>query len=348
MPTSFYREAFADDRAAAPPSVDRQASVPDQRHADRRDWCALFRDWNVGVGVSIDGPREMHDANRKTRSGAGTFDKTMAGIRLLRTEKRAVPRDLGAVARRPRRCPTKCWTSTSPKASTRSASTSRSRKASTSPQLFEARGAAPRYRAFLRRFWHAGAGERAGPSSCARSTTPSPRMFRPDGCRSRNIQSEPLAMLNVDSRGNVSSFSPELLGLKQADYGDYLLGNITIDSLARDPRGLPRSPMLRDIRAGDEACRPSCEYYSVCGGGAPVNKLFENGIFTSTATSYLHADPDGADRPDPGGLRPARANLGSTAIRPRSSQPIRQRRPKRPRCHRGCHDPIESFRARLP
>ena len=46
------------------------------------EWCALFRDWNVGVGVSIDGPRELHDANRKTRSGDGTFDKTIAGIRM--------------------------------------------------------------------------------------------------------------------------------------------------------------------------------------------------------------------------------------------------------------------------
>ena len=47
------------------------------------------------------------------------------------------------------------------------------------------------------------------------------------------IQVEPLAMLNVDSRGNVSSFSPELLGLKNAQYADYLLGNIHTHSLAQ-------------------------------------------------------------------------------------------------------------------
>jgi uncharacterized protein len=34
------------------------------------------------------------------------------------------------------------------------------------------------------------------------------------------------------------------------------------------------------------ACSAACEYFSVCGGGAPVNKLFENGSFTSTTTSY--------------------------------------------------------------
>ena len=51
------------------------------------EWCTLFRDWKVGVGVSLDGPRDLHDANRKTRSGGGTFDKTIAGIRMLKVEQ---------------------------------------------------------------------------------------------------------------------------------------------------------------------------------------------------------------------------------------------------------------------
>ena len=44
--------------------------------------------------------------------------------------------------------------------------------------------------------------------------------------------------------------------------------------------------MSRDIAAGVEACRKECEYFSVCGGGAPVNKLAENGSFTGTRTSF--------------------------------------------------------------
>ena len=44
--------------------------------------------------------------------------------------------------------------------------------------------------------------------------------------------------------------------------------------------------MSRDIAAGVEICRRSCEYFSVCGGGAPVNKLFENGSFESARTSF--------------------------------------------------------------
>jgi len=44
--------------------------------------------------------------------------------------------------------------------------------------------------------------------------------------------------------------------------------------------------MTRDITLGVEACRGSCEYFSVCGGGAPVNKLAETGSFTATRTLF--------------------------------------------------------------
>ena len=52
----------------------------------------------------------------------------------------------------------------------------------------------------------------------------------------------------------------------------------------RDSRWL--AAMQRDIDAGVEACRASCEYLSVRAGGAPMNKLSENGTFRSTATSF--------------------------------------------------------------
>ncbi len=37
------------------------------------------------VSLSIDGPREMHDINRKDRNGRGTFDRTMAGIEMVKS-----------------------------------------------------------------------------------------------------------------------------------------------------------------------------------------------------------------------------------------------------------------------
>jgi uncharacterized protein len=113
-----------------------------------------------------------------------------------------------------------------------------------------------------------------------------PRVFRPEGDRIGNVQVEPFGMLNVDCNGNVSTFSPELLGLKSADYEDFVIGNIHGDSLEDMRRGAAFHALSRDIAAGVDVCRQSCEYFSVCGGGAPVNKLFENGSFKTGRTAF--------------------------------------------------------------
>ena len=47
-------------------------------------WCAFFRKHNFLVGLSVDGPRELHDVYRRDRRGHGTFDLVMKGLRCLR------------------------------------------------------------------------------------------------------------------------------------------------------------------------------------------------------------------------------------------------------------------------
>ena len=48
------------------------------------EWCAFLKKNNFLVGISIDGPRELHDAFRLDRKGQPTFDKVMRGIGLLK------------------------------------------------------------------------------------------------------------------------------------------------------------------------------------------------------------------------------------------------------------------------
>jgi uncharacterized protein len=50
-------------------------------------WCAFFKANNVLVGLSIDGPRQIHDTNRVTRAGTGSFDLVMKGWEALRRHK---------------------------------------------------------------------------------------------------------------------------------------------------------------------------------------------------------------------------------------------------------------------
>ncbi len=48
------------------------------------DWCRFFKQHDFLVGLSVDGPRELHDAYRRDRRGQGTFDLVMQGWRQLR------------------------------------------------------------------------------------------------------------------------------------------------------------------------------------------------------------------------------------------------------------------------
>ncbi len=48
------------------------------------EWCAFFKEENFLIGLSVDGPRDIHDAYRVDRGGKGTFDRVMQGWRKLR------------------------------------------------------------------------------------------------------------------------------------------------------------------------------------------------------------------------------------------------------------------------
>ena len=48
------------------------------------DWCVFFKQHQFLVGLSVDGPRELHDTYRVDRRGQGTFDLVMRGWRYLR------------------------------------------------------------------------------------------------------------------------------------------------------------------------------------------------------------------------------------------------------------------------
>jgi uncharacterized protein len=151
--------------------------------------------------------------------------------------------------------------------------------------LFAADDAQESFKSFLSEFWRLS--RQGGRIRFVREVDGMlPRIFRPEQSAMRNAQVEPFGMMNVDCYGNVSSFSPELLGLKSSDYGDFIVGNIRTDSLEEMYRSRVMQSMSRDIAAGVAACRKNCEYFSVCGGGAPINKLAENGSFTGTRTSF--------------------------------------------------------------
>jgi len=46
-------------------------------------WCDLFRDYNWLLGVSLDGPEEIHDRYRFNKAGRGTWKQVIRGVEIL-------------------------------------------------------------------------------------------------------------------------------------------------------------------------------------------------------------------------------------------------------------------------
>lgn len=51
------------------------------------EWCRFLKKHNFMVGISLDGPEEVHDRYRRDRKGKGSFDRVMRGLNLLQEHK---------------------------------------------------------------------------------------------------------------------------------------------------------------------------------------------------------------------------------------------------------------------
>ena len=285
LPVAFYRRAFAliDELKPADMSVTHSFQTNGTLIDDA--WCEFIAEAHVSVGVSIDGPQRLHDKNRVTRSGRGTFDKTIAGVRRLRrhgvpfhvisvltAESLAAPREMFDFYLA-EGIEDVCFNVEESEGDHRS-------------EAFADAGIDRAYYRFLSEFWRLSAAH-PGRLHFIREIDDAQRnVFRPQEAGFFNQLAIPFAVMSMDWTGNIATFSPELLGLKNAEYQDFVLGNVNRDRLAEMADAPLLARMKADIDAGIALCRDTCEYFSVCGGGEPVNKLFENGSFASTETTY--------------------------------------------------------------
>jgi len=83
MGLDFFRRAVEFERRYAPPGVTVHNTFQTNGILLDDEWCEFFRENDFLVGLSLDGPREMHDAYRRDRRGRSVFDKVCAAARLM-------------------------------------------------------------------------------------------------------------------------------------------------------------------------------------------------------------------------------------------------------------------------
>jgi uncharacterized protein len=285
LPIAFYRDAFRMIERAKPAELAVTHSFQTNGTLIDDAWCDFFAEEHVNVGVSVDGPKRLHDRNRLTRSGRGTFDRTIAGIRLLR--RRKVPfHVISVLSAASMAAPREMFDFYVEEGVGQVCFNVEESEGDHVSQSFAQGDVEAAYYRFLSEFWRLSAAAPGKIPFIREIEHALQQVIRPKDAPFSNQLVEPFAITSMDWAGNISTFSPELLGLKNAQYGDFLLGNINRDALVDMPHRENFPRMLKDIGAGVAMCRERCEYFSVCGGGEPVNKLAENGSFVSTETTY--------------------------------------------------------------
>jgi len=83
MGVDFYQRAIAYQDKYRKPGMTFENTMQTNGTLLDDEWCDFFRENNFLIGISIDGPRELHDTYRVDRGGKGTFDRVMRGLRLL-------------------------------------------------------------------------------------------------------------------------------------------------------------------------------------------------------------------------------------------------------------------------
>jgi len=285
LPIEYYRKAFRLVDELKPSGQHVMHSFQTNGTLIDDAWCDFFHEAKINLGVSIDGPQPFHDRNRVTRAGRGTFDKTIAGIRRLR--RRQVPfHVISVLTWESLAAPREMFEFYAAEGIEQVCFNVEESEGSHVSEAFAKPDFAEAYYRFLGEFWRL-CSETPSKIAFVREIDVATRnVLRPKDVEISNDLTEPFAVTSVDWSGNVSTFSPELLGLKNAEYGDFIIGNINRERLTDMAERPVFLRMKADIEAGVALCRERCEYFSVCGGGEPVNKLFENGTFVSAETAY--------------------------------------------------------------
>jgi uncharacterized protein len=99
-----------------------------------------------------------------------------------------------------------------------------------------------------------------------------------------NENNIPFRIVSVAWNGDWTTYSPELLSTPAPEFSDFRFGNLALEPVSQSLERGPFMAVRNDIQAGIEACREICQYFSVCGGGAPSNKFSELGTFRGTET----------------------------------------------------------------
>ena len=281
LPISFYTQAFQLINHWNKKAVHVKNSFQTNATLITQEWCDFFKQHRVQIGVSLDGPESIHNANRVDRAGRGTFDRVMRGIAFL--QENAIPYSIIAVITKASvMCPDELWKFFTDLHPMRLGFNVEEIEGIHKQSSLQADEDVRQYQRFFKRVL-----ELKDASQCAISVREIESLMNHLEHDSPHIRSDtntPMSILNFDCDGNISTFSPELLSMTHPSYKSFIFGNVFEGTLEDVLTNQNFMSVNEDIQQGVSSCQQTCDYFLFCGGGCPSNKVFENGTFASTET----------------------------------------------------------------
>lgn len=289
MPPAFYDEAVAVLREVLGPACEVSHSIQTNATLIDDEWCELFKRHGIRIGVSVDGPAGLHDAHRRTRTGRGTHVRALRGMARLRAHDIAFHAIAVVTAASFAQADAFFDFFVEQGVSELGCNYDEAEGLHEHSSLA---GHEPAHAAFVARLLERSveSGSRLRVRELAMAlrliSQPLPTYRWQGQVWPENAQTLPFALITVAHNGDFSSFSPELLSQPSAEFGNFILGNVATDGYFDSARSERFERLWGAIVRGTRECERSCSHYGFCGGGAPANKLYENGDLASGETLY--------------------------------------------------------------
>jgi uncharacterized protein len=282
VPLAWYEDAIALMAERRPASLQLTHRFQSNGVLLNEDWARFFARIDARVGLSIDGPADLHDANRRTRHGQGTHDKAMRAVRLLQDQ--GLPfHVITVLTERALDYPERLFDFYVQNGIKEVGFNIEEIEGANTRSSLARNGVEAKVRAFMRRFF-ALVWDTRGLLKVREFESALGHLLA--DAPVRDEQNSPFAIVSIGHDGTISTFSPELLGARHARFGSFAFGHVAENRLADIEDADLFRTISAEIRRGVRACERTCRYFRWCGGGAPANKLFETGRFDATETMH--------------------------------------------------------------
>ena len=285
----FYQKAndlikqYCNKQVAVEQSIQTNGTLLNEK------WCDFLKQSNIGVSVSLDGPEFIHNANRVNWGNRGSFDLVMRGIELLK--KNQIPfYTLMVLTEKCLDYPGELYNFfVEQEITSFGFNVEEMTGSNVDSSLEDGQSLTQKYKSFIGKLadlWLKdplllGIREFENISRSIFFSAKRDPFFYP-----YRIEST-ADILTIKRNGDIVPFSPEMASGFDDDPNRFVVGNVhDINSLEDIYINEKYKEMAKQIITGVNLCKQNCEYFSLCGGGNPGNKYYENKTFACTETNH--------------------------------------------------------------